>query len=284
MHAGRSALTPNLPLASGITPSVDGNPRTFIRAWPAGRIMAYKVLPSSGYARLRILLAQRPSPSSAIAACTAETDGDDEQGISVSAKRPSRASIRTAPSRSQSPSPQRSAISRSGASVRSPLRLDGRSSRRYPRNDARVVVNHARHRSEPRYAEGRRPRAERRHAQRRFVVANEEGDQFGRFPVARIGRDLVDAVGRLVEALARLVNSFRRATLHLKADCPLGDISDYSAGMAVRLVCFSGRVADFNHGRAQVPAIQLRQGMGKRGWRTRSEPDWAEEKRAPIPG
>ena len=34
--------------------------------------------------------------------------------------------------------------------------------------------------------------------------------------------------------------------------------------MAVRLVCFSGRVADFNHGRAQVPAIQLRQGMGER--------------------
>ena len=52
----------------------------------------------------------------------------------------------------------------------------------------------------------------RRHGQRSFVVANEEGDQLRRLFVAGIGRYLVDPVRRLVEALSRLVNGLGAAT------------------------------------------------------------------------
>ena len=108
------------------------------------------------------------------------------------------------------------------------------------------------------------------HGQRSLMVANKEGDQFRRFLVTGIGRYLMDPVGRLVETLARLVNCLGGATFHLKPDRPLGDISDDGAGMAVRLVCFSGSIIHFNHGRAQVAAIQLRQDMRERSSRTGS--------------
>ena len=56
-----------------------------------------------------------------------------------------------------------------------------------------------------------------------------------------------------------------RASLYLESDSSLGNVSNYGAGMTVRLARFSGRVVHFDDSRLQVAAIQRRQRMGDRG-------------------
>src|SRR5713226_7993103 len=73
----------------------------------------------------------------------------------------------------------------------------------------------------------------------------------------------MDTVWWLIEAFARLVDGFR-CTLHLKANCSLGDVADYRAGMAVRFVGFSWRVIHFDDSRAQLAAIERGQRMRER--------------------
>ena len=102
-----------------------------------------------------------------------------------------------------------------------------------------------------------------------FMVADEEGDQLRRFPVAGIGRYLVHPVRRLVEAFPGLEDGLR-AALYLEANRTLGDVSDHGAGMAVRLVRLARRVVYFDDGGAQVAAIQLRQSMREIGGMARS--------------
>jgi hypothetical protein len=90
--------------------------------------------------------------------------------------------------------------------------------------------------------------------ERRIAIANEIGEELDREFVARIGGDLMNAVGSFVETLARPVDGFWLA-LHLGAIRSFDNVYDYCAGMAVWRIGFAGCVSDLNDGGFEVVSI-----------------------------
>ena len=78
------------------------------------------------------------------------------------------------------------------------------------------------------------------------MVANEVGEEFHRFGLARVGRNLMDAVGRFIEAFACVIHRLGLA-LHLRAESALDNVDDYRAGMAMRCGKPTRRIGDFDH-------------------------------------
>lgn len=77
------------------------------------------------------------------------------------------------------------------------------------------------------------------------MVTDEISKELCRFVIAGIGRDLVNAVGRLVKTLSRLIDGFRLA-FYLYADGSFEYITNDGTGMAVRRGCATGPISDFD--------------------------------------
>ncbi len=90
------------------------------------------------------------------------------------------------------------------------------------------------------------------------MIADEGCEEVCGHGLACIGREQVNAVGRLVEAFANVVDLFF-ATFDLHPYGSLENVADDGAGVGVGLRVFAGTVANFNDVNGEMIAIELRQ-------------------------